>query len=347
MGGAPGQMRQVETVAPGRMRLTTGPVPSPGPGQAVVTVELVGLCGSDYHLYNGTHPYAHFPQVQGHELVGLVAAYGPDTTGPAPGTRVVVEPLVACERCFACRRGRYNCCSELKVLGAHLPGGLAEQILVPAHRLHPVGDLPPELAVLVEPVSIGVHAVNRGEVHSGDTVVVLGAGPIGQAVALAAADRGARVLVVDRIAARLELALRMGAEATVDTTTVDLVAAVDKFTDGDGAAVVVDATGVPALIRAAVEVVAQSGTIVIAGISDQQVSILVSDFSRKEVTIAGSRNNAGVFPAAIDLVRRHADRVSGLVTHTFPLEETPTAIDYAIAHPEEVEKAIIWVAAPV
>jgi 2-desacetyl-2-hydroxyethyl bacteriochlorophyllide A dehydrogenase len=337
-------IRRVETVAPRRMRLTTGPSPTPGPGEAVIRVETVGLCGSDYHLYDGTHPYARFPQVQGHEVVGVVEAYGPDTGGPPVHTRVAVEPLVACGRCFACRRDRYNCCRELQVLGAHLPGGLAERMVAPAARLHPVGDLPPEVAVLVEPVSIGLHAVNRGEVAGGDTVVVLGAGPIGQAVALAAADRGARVLVADRIASRLALAAAVGARQTADTTVDDLAARVEEFTGGDGAAVVVDATGAPVLIRAAVDLVAPSGTVVIAGISQDDVSIPVADFSRKEITVAGSRNNAGVFPAAVDLVRRHRERVAGLVTHTFALDETPAAIDHAIAHPEEVEKAVIRVA---
>ncbi len=338
-------IRQVETSAPRRMRLTSGPAPTAGPGEAVVAVEVVGLCGSDYHLYDGTHPYAHFPQVQGHEVVGVVEAYGPDTAGPPVGTRVAVEPLVPCGRCFACRRGRYNCCRALKVLGAHLPGGLADRMLAPAHRLHPVGGLPPDVAVLAEPVSIGLHAVVRGDVAGGDTVVVLGAGPIGQAITLAAADRGARVLVVDRIAARLALARTMGADRTVDTTTDDLAAAVDDATGGDGAAVVLDATGAPALIRAALDVVAPSGTVVVAGISDREVGIPVTEFTRKEVTIAGSRNNAGVFPAAVELVHRHRQRIAQLVTHTFDLPDTPAAIEYAIAHPEEVEKAVIRVAA--
>jgi L-gulonate 5-dehydrogenase len=337
-------MRIAVTTAPGTMCVRDAPEPIAGPGQALVAVEAVGLCGSDYHLFDGTHPYAHFPQTQGHEFAGVVTAFGPGYAGPlTPGQRVAVEPLLPCGGCFACRRGRYNCCRDLKVMGAHVPGALAEYVTVRADALHPVGDLDAATAALAEPLSIGLQAVDRGAVAAGDTVVVLGAGPIGLAVTLGAVDRGARVLVADRVPSRLDHARVFGASAVVDTAATDLAAAVEEWTAGEGAAVVVDATGVPALIRTAFDLVAPSGTIVVVGISDQEVSIPVIEFSRKEVTVLGSRNNAGIFPAAVDLVRRHAATVRTLITHTFPLAEVPEAIRYAASHPAQVGKAIITV----
>lgn len=337
-------MKVAMTTAPGVMEIQDAERPVAGSGQALIAVEAVGLCGSDFHLYDGRHPYAHFPQVQGHEFIGQVAEFGPDYDGTlAVGDRVAVEPLVACGSCFACRRGRYNCCVELKVMGAHVPGGLREYVAVDARQLHAIGDMPTSVAVLVEPLTIGLQCVVRAGVGPGDAVVVIGAGPIGQAATLGAVDRGARVLVADRVPSRLALARGLGAEAVVDSDTEDLGDAVERFTGGDGAAVVIEATGVPALLRQALDLVAYSGTVVVVGISDGEVAIPVGLFSRKEVTILGSRNNTGLFPASISLAATYADRVRPLVTHTYPLTETPKAIRYAMNHPHEVEKAVILV----
>lgn len=331
-GGLPPTSRSVVTLAPGRMELREIPTPEPSPGHAVLRVEAVGLCGSDYHIFDGTHPYAIFPQVQGHEFVGVEVE---------SGKRFVVDPLRGCGVCFPCTRGRPNCCVRVTVMGVQAPGGLSEHVSVPVDQLVPAGDLPPEIAVLTEPVAIGLHAVNRGGVTAGDDVVVIGAGPIGLAATLAAADRGARVLVADRIAGRLDVAARAGATRTVDTAADDLAGAVAEFTEGAGAAVVIEATGVPALVRLSVDVVAHSGTVVAVGISTDDVGITVSDLSRKEINLLGSRNSAGEFPAAVDLVGRRADVVAGWVTHTFGLHEVPDAIAFAGANPHLVEKVVI------
>ena len=301
-----------------------------------------GCVVSDFHLYDGRHPYAQFPQIQGHEIVGRVEGFGPGYEGPlAVGDRVAVEPLIACGHCYACRRGRYNCCADLKVMGAHVGGGLREFVTVAARQLHPIGGLPTLAAVLVEPLTVGLQCVVRAGVTAGDTVVVMGAGPIGQAAALSAVDRGGRVLVVDRVPSRLKLAEHLGAEAAVDSEHEDVSAAIARFTGGDGAPIAIEATGVPELIRLCLDEVAHSGTVVIVGISDLEVAIPVGLFSRKEINILGSRNNTGLFPAAISLAARYADRLTALVTHTYPLTKTPEAIEYAMHHPQEVAKAVI------
>ncbi len=330
------------TTGPGSMEIRDAERPKPIRDEALIAVEAVGLCGSDFHLYTGDHPYSTFPQIQGHEIIGRVAGFGFGHSGPMQvGTRVAIEPFFACRHCFACRRGRANCCTTLEVMGAHIPGGLREYLTVPVDHLHPVGDLPVLTAILVEPMTIGLQCIVRANVRSADTVVVTGAGPIGLAATLGAVDRGARVLVADRLGSRLHRARLVGAEEVIDTSTEDFAAAVERFTNGDGAAVVVEATGVPALVNAATEVVAHSGSVVIVGISDDRVSIPVSLFSRKEINLLGSRNNTGLFPDAIELVRRHAERVAQLVTHTFPLSRVPEAIEFAMTHPQDVEKVVI------
>lgn len=330
------------TTAPGQMVLREVPPPTPGEGQVRVAVEAVGLCGSDYHLFAGTHPYVSFPQVQGHEIAGRVESLGPGHDGRLSlGDRVAIEPFTFCGACFACRRGRVNCCANLKVMGAHIPGALAELVVVSSDRAYPVQEMSPDLCALVEPMSIAVQAVARSEMSAADRVVVLGAGPIGLGVVLACRDRGADVLVVDRVPSRLEAACRFGADATVDSSSEDVGARVDAWTSGEGAAVVLDATGVPALIRMAVDLVAPSGVVVVVGISGEEVSIPVIAFTRKELTLRGSRNSNDCFPATIDLVRRHAGAVGSLVSHRFPLAEAPEALRFAAEHPEQVEKALI------
>jgi L-gulonate 5-dehydrogenase len=316
--------------------------PTAGPNEALVRVEAVGLCGSDVLFYLGKHPYARYPQVQGHEFAGIVERFGGSYDGPVRvGDRVAVEPLQPCGACYPCRHGRANCCTRLAVLGAHVPGALVDRIAVRTSTLYPVGDLDSQLAALVEPISIGLQGVNRGAVTADDMVVVFGAGPIGQAVLLASVERGARVLVVDRLLSRLELARRLGAEAVVDARVEDPVAVIAQWTDGDGPGVVFEATGAPEVIRTAVDVVASAGRIVILGLSDKDVTLPVLEFTRKELTVLGSRNNAGIFGDAVELVRRNRARASLLITHRFPLEEAPRALQFALERPAEAEKVMI------
>lgn len=340
-------MRRVVTVAPHQMVVQRVDDPIPGAGEVLIEVEAVGVCGSDFHIYEGRRSDTRYPQVQGHEVVGIIRYKGPGTVSAPPvGTRVAVEPIVPCGKCFACQRGFENCCSRLQVLGVHLPGGFAELMIAPAHRIHSVGDLDADIAVLIEPISIGLQAVSRANVFAGDAVVVMGAGSVGRAVILAAAERGARVLVVDRVPMRLALALQLGAERAVNSNTEDLAKAVEEFANGDGAAIVIEATGASQVIRIALDIVAPSGTVVIVGVSEDDVSIPIRLFTNKEINLLGSRNSRGVFAEAVMLVSRNRDRLRPLVSHRFALPETERALIFARDNPAVVTKTIIEVQRP-
>jgi threonine dehydrogenase-like Zn-dependent dehydrogenase len=334
-------MRQVVTVSPGQVEVAETPDPTPGPGEVTVAVDAAGICGSDVHIYRGRHPYQIFPMVQGHEIAGHVIGLGPGTGGPSLGTAVVVEPVISCGHCFACGQGHYNACPNLELVGIHRPGGFADLLVVPANRVHPTPDLPPDLAVLSEPVAVGLQAVARAGLSRGDDVAVIGAGCIGRAITMAAADRGARVLIADREPARLRLAERLGASRAVSTRTQDLDAATSRFTNGNGPRVVIDATGVPAMIRLALELVAPSGTVVVVGLSDEEVSVPVGIFTRKELNVLGSRNSADLFGQAIDVVRRHRTVVGELISHRFPLAAAGEALALVADNAAVVSKAII------
>lgn len=339
----PKVMRAIVTTGPRAMALQEVPFPHPTAQQALVRVESVGLCGSDYHLYMGDHPYVTYPQIQGHEFCGIVEQLPARYTGAvAVGDRVAVEPLIPCGTCFPCRNQHYNCCTNLQVLGAHTSGALAEYIAVNPQSLHKVDNLDHETAALVEPVSIGLQAVHRAGVRSGDFIAVFGAGPIGIAVTLAATDRGARVLVVDTLPSRVQLAQRMGAERGL-ISGEDTLDQIREWSNGDGPRIVIDATGVPSVIRSAVEIVASSGTIVIVGLNNREVAIPVVEFTRKELNVLGSRNNAYVFSDAVTLVEKYQTLTRSLITQRYSLDKTADAIEFALAHPERVEKMIIQV----
>jgi L-gulonate 5-dehydrogenase len=337
-------MRAAVTVGVGEMRVRDVAEPGePGAGEVVVRPEAVGLCGSDYHLFAGEPAGgSNFPRVQGHEVAATIEAVGPDCRPDLEvGRRVALWPLTACGECYPCRVGRGNACDRFRLIGIHDDGGLQERLRIAQAQVFPI-DTPAVVAALAEPVSIAVRAVRRGRVASGERVVVLGAGPIGHAVALAASDRGAGVLAVDLVEERLALSPALGAEALVWTDADAVVAAAREWSGGEGAAVVVDATGAPDAVRAGFEIAASAGRFVQVGMSGDEVSLRLGVLTEKELDVLGvSVCNAGEFAAAVDLVERHAEVLRQLVTHEYPLERAPEAIAFAMAHPSEVMKVVI------
>ena len=320
----------------------------PSPGHLLVRPDAVGLCGSDFHYFLGDigtidDPSSLYPRIQGHETAATIVAAGADCPAHlVAGTPVAVWPVLACGHCYACRLGRGNACANISLLGIHVDGALQELLEVPASQAFPVGDQDPALAALVEPVSIAVRAVVRGRVTDGERVVVLGAGPIGQALALAATDRGATVLLVDTLESRLAHGAAMGADVLQVAAGADVAAAVGEWAGAEGPEVVMEATGVPALVQTAVELVAQAGRVVVVGLSSDAAPIQVGALPLKEIDVLGtSCCGADEFAAAVELVGRRREAAAGLVTHEFPLDEAPEAIAYAIAHPAEVMKAVV------
>lgn len=341
-------MRAAVTQARGVMELVAAPDPGePGPGEVLVRPEAVGLCGSDFHYFHGDIADALgielYPRVQGHEAAGILEAVGPDCPVHLQhGQRVALWPLVACGHCYPCRIGRDNVCASINLIGIHRDGMLQDLLRVPASQVFPVEAEDAALAALIEPVSIAVRAVGRGRVEAGEKVVVFGAGPIGQSLAAAAIDRGASVLLVDPLASRLEHGRRTGAELLAPADRVEAVGAAREWAGDDGPVVVFEATGVPEVAGTAVELVARAGRLIIVGLSGQEAPVRVGDLAFKEVDVLGVSCCSGdEFAEAVSLVRRRGDALAGLVTHEFPLEETPAAIEYAMEHPAEVMKAVI------
>jgi threonine dehydrogenase-like Zn-dependent dehydrogenase len=336
-------MRAAVTTGPGAMRVSDVPEPAaPGPGELLVRPEAVGLCGSDFHYFHG-HLGGAFPRVQGHEFSAIVEAVGEECVADfAVGRRVAVWPLTACGECHACAIGRENACERISLIGIHSDGALQERLVVPAAQTFVVDGLDARLTAFVEPTSIAVRTVVRGRVSAGEHVLVLGAGPIGQAVAIASLDRGAVVLVADRIESRLELARSYGCEVAVMAPGEDIAARARAWAGGEAPEVVVEATGAVEPMRMALDAVAQAGRVVVVALSGHDVPLPVGQLAFRELDLLGvSVCTAAEFEAAAALVKRWEHAVAPLLTHDFPLEQAPEAIAYASANPAEVMKAVV------
>jgi threonine dehydrogenase-like Zn-dependent dehydrogenase len=320
----------------------------PGPRELLVRPESVGLCGSDFHYFHGDiglteDPADLYPRIQGHEFSAIVEQVGPECpTGFAAGQRVAVWPVTACGNCACCRMGRENACENISLIGIHKNGALQERLHVPAHQAFPVDIDDPRLAAFVEPMSIAVRTVVRGRVEPDERVLVLGAGPIGQAVAIAALDRGASVLLADRVTARLERCASGAALALATDDESDLLARVRDWAGGELPEVVVEATGSKQAMRASLDLVAAAGRVLVVGLSSHEVPLRIGALPFRELDVLGVSTCQSVdFAAAAELVQRRRAAVLPLITHEFSLEEAPHAISFAIEHPADVLKAIV------
>lgn len=341
-------MRAAVTERIGSMTVVERPEPgAPAPGTVVVAPEAVGICGSDYSFFTGHMTAAaggsQFPRIQGHEVGGRIAALGDDCVPRLRvGQRVALMPLHACGRCYPCSVGRPNTCDDFQLIGIHVDGGLQDLLSLPQEQVHPIDVGDGALAAMAEPVSVAVRAVRRARIESGEHVVVLGAGPIGQCVAIVARELGAQVMLVDLQSSRLELGRAIGCEGVAWEDADAAVAAAREWAGPSGPPVAVDATGVPAAVRAMVDMVSSAGRAVQVGMSPDEVSLRLGSLTEKEIDLLGvSCAGDGDFAEAVAVVERNQEQVSRLISHEFELERAPDAIRFAIDNPTEVMKVMI------
>ena len=337
------------TRSPGDMVIED--VPDSGParaGNVIVRPEAVGICGSDFHLFSGdvgalSGLRDFYPRIQGHEVSAVVEDPG-DASTARKGERVAIWPLLPCGACYPCRIGRPNVCVSFRLVGVHLDGGLAERLEVPASAVFPTGDLDPDGTTFVEPASVVVHALARGRVQAGEQVVVFGAGPIGLATVLAAADAGARVLSVDPVAGRRDLAKRLGAERVAWASPAELLAAARDWTAGEGPVLVVETSGEPGVLPQAIEMVCSAGRVVVIGMSSGTAAVRPGAFPEKEIDVIGSScATAEDFRNAVRLVSAHSASLSALFSHHFPLERAAEAFEFAMRRPQDAIKIVVTV----
>lgn len=308
-------MKALVLEAPQRLKVGDWPTPHCGSNDVVIRPIAAGICAGDLYLYGGRNPYAKYPLIGGHEVCGEVAEVGDDVRRFKRGDRVVIEPVVGCGHCHPCRHGKHNCCVNFCLIGLHRPGGYAEFTLAPERNVHVV---PPGLdavtASFAEPLTIGIHACRRAQVTAGEYTLILGAGPIGLAVLEIAKLRGAHVEIADVNDARLEFPRELGA-GTMQADD-DLLDRVLSRTAGEGADVVIEATGNVQAIQATIDLVAPGGRVVILGLVKKGVDVSFPglDFTRKEVNLLGSRNSTNCFPEALALLASGAVKYPKVAT---------------------------------
>jgi 2-desacetyl-2-hydroxyethyl bacteriochlorophyllide A dehydrogenase len=336
------------TRSPGEMVIENVSVPGPArAGNVIIRPEAVGICGSDFHLFSGdvgalSGMRDFYPRIQGHELSAIVE--DPGGAGVNEGDRVAIWPLLPCGSCYPCRAGRPNVCPRFRLVGVHLDGGLQQRLEVPAPTVFGVGDLDPDSTAFVEPASIAVHALARGGLEPGERVVVFGAGPIGLATTLAAAAAGARVITIDPVPARRDLAKQLGAERVAWGSQADTHAEIRQWTDGDGPPLVVETSGETAVLPQAIDLVSAAGRVVVVGMSSGTAPIRPGAFPEKEIDVIGSScATAEDFQAAINLVRANRASLAALFSHHFPLTRAAEAFEFAMNRPPDAIKIVVTV----
>lgn len=333
-------MKAVVCEKPFAIGVAERPAPVRQAGEALIRVRRVGLCGTDFHIFAGKHPFLSYPRIMGHELSGEVVETDRGSH-LAVGQLATINPYLHCGRCSACRKDKPNCCVNVAVLGVHIDGGMAELISVPETAVVTVDGLTADQAAMVEFLSIGAHAVRRGDVQAGERVLVAGAGPIGVATSLFARLRGADVTLIDSNPARLDHARAQVGLAQTALVAESLASELRERTEGEYFDVAFDATGSQKAIEAGFSYVAHGGRYVLVSVIKDAISFSDPEFHKREMTLLASRNaTTDDFRHVIDCIRRDLIPTAALHTHSFPLIETPERMPHLMANRDNVLKAI-------
>ena len=342
-------MKAARLYAARDMRVETVPRPEPGEGELLIRVRAVGVCGSDIHYFADggigvtkvTEPHA-----LGHEFSGEVVGLGPGVEGPPVGTRVAVEPAISCGHCESCEEGNPNICPQVQFVSTPpLGGSLVEYLVHPAELVFPMPDnMDYADGAMLEPLGVAIHTVNLAKLRPGDTVAVLGSGPVGLlTLEVARISGAAKAFVTDLEPKRLAAAQRLGADAVLQAGVADPVAWIDELTEGRGVDVVFEAAWAAETVAQAVAMVKPGGLVVIGGIPSgaDLISYPASTARRKGLTIKMVRRMKHTYPRSMALVQGGLVDVQSLITHRFPLEASSEAFELVDARADGVIKALI------
>ncbi|MBP1967728.1 zinc-binding alcohol dehydrogenase family protein [Paenibacillus aceris] len=311
-------------------------------GEAIVRIKRVGICGTDLHAYKGNQPFFSYPRVLGHELSGYVEEVGEEVSGLQAGDQVSVVPYMHCGTCIACRNGNTNCCTDMKVLGVHIDGGMRELVSIPASHLIKTDGLTLDQAAMLEPLSIGAHAVRRSGLRAGETALVIGAGPIGLGVMILAKQAGATVIAMDINDERLTFCRKW---AGVDQTVNALQQPKEQLaelTNGDMPTVVFDATGNARSMTDSFGLVAHGGKLVYVGLVKADITFHDPDFHKRELTLMGSRNaTMEDFDTVRAAMQSGVIDIESYITHRASFEDMIGEFETWLKPESKVIKAIV------
>lgn len=333
-------MKVVNLQEPKNIYVTEREMPVREKGMALLKIKAAGICGSDIGAYRGVNNLVSYPRVIGHELAGEIVEIDDDNPkGLKVGDRVVVDPYLYCGHCYPCSLKRTNCCEDLKVLGVHVDGGMAEYFVHPADMLIPIPEgMSWEQAPLSEPLTIALHALHRGQLKPGMHMAINGAGAIGLLAALAAIAYGAEPILIDLVEERLAYARKLGVKHTINLKTQELIPTIREITGGRMAEVVMEASGANVAIRNTLDMVSYAGTIVLTGWPKSETPLPTDMITKKELDIRGSRTSAGEFEEALELISSGKVDVAAVLSKVVSLDEAADAVVELSEHPDRYLK---------
>ena len=337
------KMKAAVCTEPRKIEIRDVPTPHPAEYEVQVQVKATGLCGSDVDGYLNRHPMIGYPIILGHECAGVITETGPGVTDVAVGDEVIVEPFFTCKTCPACRRGHYNLCKNLKIIGHQINGSMAEYVIAESAFVHPrPGSLSWGEAAIAEPLSGALHAVERCNLHAGDVAVVIGCGTIGSFALQHARNKGARVLAADIVDSKVRLANKLGATWSINRSLVDLRSKVLEVTGGIGADCVIEAVGSPETLAETVRLVRRGGTIMLIGWTGNPTDAIdLTSVTLDELTLLGTLGFCWDFQRALPLAEAGRVDLASIITHHFALDDVEEAIKLLHKGGEGVGKIII------
>lgn len=283
-------MKAIVIDKPYEVEIRDVPMPTVGEGEALLRVLYVGICGADVASYTGNHPFTTYPRIPGHEFSAEIIEIPENDKGLKKGDVVTCNPYFNCGKCYSCERGHVNCCTDNRTMGVQRDGAFCEYISMPVERIYPGMGLTAKELALIEPFSISRHAISRAVIHQTDSVLIVGAGPIGLFALLAAKQFAGKIAVADVLNNRLDLAMSYGADGVVNTATEDIAKFTEEFTDGRGFDVCIEACGRPETFLMCIDEAAYAANIILIGNGKRETTFLHSIILKKELNIFGSRN---------------------------------------------------------
>jgi len=338
-------MLSVVVEKPNTMAVCERPMPEPQAGEVRVRVRYAGICGSDLHIFHGKNPFVAYPRIIGHEFVGRVEALGAGVAPERLGQTVVVDPVISCGQCHACRIGRQNVCTKLQVIGVHRDGGFSEYVCAPAKNAYviPAGLALPS-ASIIEPFAVAANVTTRTGVLPSDVALIYGAGPVGlNLLQVLKKVHGIKAYITDHFDERLALALACGASADeiINTSRESLPDALKKRGVEGGPTLIYDAVCHPSILEEAVRIAAPAGRIGVLGFSTTPSAIPQQELTKKELTLYASRLNCAMFPTVIDWITRGLVDPGHIITHKVDFHDVAGAFDIAERNPRESCKVLL------
>lgn len=336
-------MKAIQITAPETIQIVDRSIPQAGRGDVLLKIKYVGFCGSDLSTFLGKNLMVEYPRIPGHEISAEIVSMGEEVPANFKlGQAVTVVPYTNCGQCSSCRKGRFNACRYNQTLGVQRDGAMQQFLAVPWQKLIADEQLSAKELAMVEPLTVGFHAVDRGRVTDNDVVMVLGCGMIGSGAVIRAAMRGARVIAVDVDDQKLALAKQIGATHCINSSTQNMHEVLQEITNGNGPDVIIEAAGNPITYQLALEEAAFAARVVCIGYAKNDISFATKLWVQKEIDIMGARNaTPSDFEAVVHYLKQGTFPLNEMITQIIQPEEAQNAVAAWAANPGKVMKIIV------